>query len=79
MRQFTDQSRATRVEKAKRVLQSLANGHDYKYFYNDGYPRHAELQQDAAAALEVLNELSSALPANTGINARPEAHEEATR
>lgn len=63
MRQFTDQSRATRVEKAKRVLQSLANGHDYKYFYNDGYPRHAELQQDAAAALEVLNDLSSALPA----------------
>ena len=64
MKQFTDQSMATRVEKAKRVLRSLANGHDYKYFYGDGYPRHEELQQDAAAALEVLNELSASLPAN---------------
>lgn len=67
MRQFTDQSRATRVEKAKSVLQSLANGHDYRYFHGDGYPRHNDLQQDAAAALEVLNELSSALPANAAL------------
>jgi len=57
MRKFTDQSAASRVEKAKRVLRSLASGHDYTYFYGDGFPRHAELQQDAAAALEVLEEM----------------------
>lgn len=62
MKQFTDQSTATRMEKAKRVLRSLANGHDYRYFHGDGYPRHNDLQQDAAAALEVLEQLTK--PAN---------------
>lgn len=57
MKLFTDQSKATRVEKAKRVLRSLANGHDYRYFHGDGYPKHEELQQDAAAVLDVLDEL----------------------
>lgn len=58
MKQFVDQSTATRVEKAKRVLLALANPHDYKYFFGDGFPRHADLQQDAAAALEVLEDLA---------------------
>lgn len=31
--------------------------HDYRYFHGDGSPRHAHLQQDAAAALEVFEEL----------------------
>lgn len=62
MKQFVDQSTATRLEKAKRVLRSLANPHDYKYFFGDGFPRHADLQQDAAAALEVLEELADKVP-----------------
>lgn len=60
MKQFTDQSTASRIEKAKRVLRALANPHDYKYFFNDGFPRHADLMQDAAAALEVLEGLEKA-------------------
>lgn len=62
MKQFTDQSTANRTEKAKRVLRALANPHDYRYFFDDGYPRHANLQQDAAAALEVLEGLEKAEP-----------------
>lgn len=57
MKQFTDQSTANRTEKAKRMLRALANPHDYMYFFGDGFPRHADLQQDAAAALEVLEGL----------------------
>ena len=57
MKTFTDRSAATRVEKAKRVLRSLSSPHDYKYFFGDGFPRHAEIQQDASAAIEVLEEL----------------------
>ena len=59
MKQFTDQSSATRVEKAKRLLRSLASPHDYKYFYGDGFCRQEELMQDAAAALEVLEDLAA--------------------
>lgn len=57
MKPFTDQSTANRTEKAKRVLRALANPHDYKYFFGDGFPRQADLMQDAAAALEVLEDL----------------------
>ena len=57
MRPFIDKSTVTRYEKAKRFLRSLAAPHDYKYFYGDGRCRHADLQQDAAAALEVLESL----------------------
>jgi hypothetical protein len=57
MKPFTDQSTANRTEKAKRVLRALANPHDYKYFFGDGFPRHEALMQDAAAALEVLEDM----------------------
>jgi hypothetical protein len=57
MKMFTDTSTASRVIKAKRVLQSLAEPHDYTYFFGDGYPRYAELLRDAAAALEVFEDL----------------------
>ena len=57
MKQFTDKSTANRIEKAKRVLRALANPHDYKYFFGDGFPRYADLMQDAAAALEVLEDM----------------------
>ncbi|KGT54003.1 hypothetical protein NY96_19675 [Xanthomonas citri pv. fuscans] len=59
MKKFTDESTASRVEKAKRFLKSLANPHDYRYFFGDGYPRHEALQQDAAAALEVFQEMEN--------------------
>lgn len=57
LKKFTDQSSATRFEKAKRFLRSLSDPHDYRYFYGDGFPRHAEIQQDAAAALDLLEML----------------------
>ena len=57
MRQFTDQSMASRHEKARRFLKSLASPTDHRYFYGDGYPRQDELMQDAAAALEVFESL----------------------
>ena len=39
------------------MLHELANPHNYKYFFSDGFPRHAVLQQDSAAALETLDVL----------------------
>lgn len=57
MTTFTNLSRLSRLEKAKRVLKSLANGHDYRYFYNDGFPRQEDIMRDAAATLEVLEDL----------------------
>ncbi len=62
MKEFTDESTATRTEKAKRVLRALANPHDYKYFHGDGFPRQADLMKDAAAALEVLEALEKKVP-----------------
>jgi len=63
MKPFTDKSSASRIEKARRVLRALSNPHDYRYFFGDGYPRHAELLSDAAAALEVLEGMSQSDPA----------------
>ena len=57
MTEFTDTSTATRVEKAKRTLRHLADGKDMTYFFDDGYPREKVLQNDALAALEVLDEM----------------------
>lgn len=54
---FTDQSTASPTEKARRVPTHLANPKDPRYFFDDGFPR-AELHQDAAAALAVLNSLA---------------------
>jgi hypothetical protein len=58
MRTFTDRSAATREEKARRFLRALANGHTGRYFCNDGWPRQADILQDAAAALEVFESLA---------------------
>lgn len=79
MKQFTDQSTATRMEKAKRVLRSLANGHDYRYFHGDGYPRHNDLQQDAAAALEVLEQLTKPVTRESQPIPRLEARQDSGR
>ena len=57
MRKFIEQSKAPRVEKAERFLSSLANGHDYKYFHGDGFPRHEDILNDAAATLEVFKKM----------------------
>lgn len=54
---FTDMSTASRLEKAKRVLRHLADKHDMTYFFSDGYPRFGALQNDASAALAVIEEL----------------------
>ena len=58
MRPFTDQSTATREEKARRFLKAMADGHNGRYFCNDGWPRQADILQDAAAALEVFETLA---------------------
>lgn len=60
MAEFTDQSTATRIEKTKRFLRSLADKKDPRYFFDDGYPRNDNIAQDATAALEVLDELADA-------------------
>ncbi len=57
MTDFNDKSTASRVMKAQRMLEKLAHGRDMTYFFDDGYPREDVLQNDARAALEVLNEL----------------------
>lgn len=57
MTTFTDQSTATREEKARRFLKHLIDGHDYRYFYGDGFPKHADIANDAKAALEVFENL----------------------
>lgn len=62
MTEFNDTSTATRLEKAKRVLRHLADGKDMTYFFDDGYPREKVLQNDARAALEVLEELEQKPP-----------------
>lgn len=59
MTPFTDDSTATRLEKARRMLRSLADESDFRYFHSDGYPRQQKLMNDAAAALEVFNELAA--------------------
>lgn len=66
MKHFIDQSTASREEKARRFLRSLASAHDYKYFYGDGCVRHAELMNDAAATLEVFESLSAKATAPVG-------------
>lgn len=57
---FTDTSTATPEEKARRVLQYLAGPKEHRYFHEDGYPRHPDLQGDAKAALAVFNSLAAA-------------------
>lgn len=57
---FTDTSTATPEEKARRVLQYLADPKEHRYFHEDGYPRHPDLQGDAKAALAVFNSLAAA-------------------
>ena len=52
---FTDDSAATRSEKARRVLQQLADPQS-AYFFDDGYPRADKIANDTAAALEVFDE-----------------------
>lgn len=56
--EFTDDSNVSRIEKAKRVLKSLSSPTNYRYFHDDGYPRHKDILRDAAATLEVLEQLS---------------------
>lgn len=58
MTEFTDKSTAEPIEKARRFLRSLADGNDFKYFFDDGFPRYDEIAQDAIAALEVLEGLT---------------------
>ena len=73
--QFTDQSSATRAEKARRFLKALANDKDYRYFHGDGYPKFGDLHNDASAALEVFDEITQ--QSNTGSHrpSEPEANE----
>lgn len=66
MTEFTDTSTATRVEKAKRTLRHLADGKDMTYFFDDGYPREKVLQNDALAALEVLEEMLAEIGTSYG-------------
>lgn len=58
--QFSDTSSATRSVKAERVLVSLADAKDYRYYFDDGFPRQ-EIRQDAAAVLAVMREMAAAL------------------
>jgi hypothetical protein len=54
---FTDRSLATPLTKALRMLRALA-GERSRYFFGDGYPRTADLRQDARAALRVFEEFA---------------------
>jgi hypothetical protein len=56
---FSDRSTAPAVEKARRVLQSLADG-SISHFHSDGFPRCAVIKQDAKACLKVLSALNVA-------------------
>lgn len=58
--QFTCQSTATPLEKARRTLQHLADKRDGAYFYDDGYPREA-IHTDAAATLAVLTDMAAGI------------------
>jgi len=61
---INDTSTATRVEKTKRFLRHLSEP-DGVYFFNDGYPRENDLQNDARAALEVFEEMARVQAAQT--------------
>ena len=52
---FTDDSDASLAEKARRVLQNLATPKS-AYFFDDGYPRAAKIENDAMAALQVFDQ-----------------------
>ncbi|MCX7509586.1 hypothetical protein OSS46_29675 [Delftia tsuruhatensis] len=61
--EFTDQSIADPVEKARRYLKAMADeAPNSVYFFDDGYPRRAS-SQDAKAALVVLEQLAARAPA----------------
>ena len=62
MKSFNDQSTATNMEKAKRFLKAMSDDEDCEYFYDDGFPRHHNIQNDAAATLEVLESLEERAP-----------------
>jgi hypothetical protein len=53
---FSDRSTASDLEKAKRVLQGLMSGSP-SYFFEDGYPRTADIASDALAVLATIESI----------------------
>ncbi len=57
--QFSDQSTAAPLEKAKRVLRALSALQSSTYLFEDGFARTDLIEQDAAASLAVIEGLVS--------------------
>lgn len=54
MANFTSNSSISDVKKLKDFLEDLATKGDRRYFFDDGFPRSNDIEQDAKASLEVL-------------------------